>query len=153
MDILLVFADDFMILFIVIRIYLTPNLWLGWIHVTVSQWRNPRKKSFFWALPKSPLHLHCTPIWKTCLLLKQLQNKFGQCSKGRVFFGGFLPSEPVMCNICPGRILIYKFVFLCLLIETQFAIDHLQREFATEYHLQIGADVFMYFNWTTTLQF
>ena len=28
-DVSLVFADDFMILFSVIRIYLTPNLWLG----------------------------------------------------------------------------------------------------------------------------
>ena len=48
-----------------------------------------------------------------------------------------------MCDVCPERVLISKFAFLCLLIEIHFAKDQLQREFAIDFHLQIGADVFM----------
>ena len=59
---------------------------------------NPKKKPFFWELPKVHLPPLCKPIWATFSLLKRckinldsLTPKIGQCLKERVFlYLGFL---------------------------------------------------------------
>ena len=59
---------------------------------------NPKKKPFFWELPKVHLPPLCKPIWATFSLLKKckinldsLTPKIGQCLKERVFlYLGFL---------------------------------------------------------------